>query len=813
MTFAGTRQAVATLLRKPFTTALAVLTLGAGISASTATFILVHAAIVAPIPFDRPDQLIAEQTVSNKGYDISISVPNYNDLSTRNRVYARSGAAAGWRVTLSGRGPARAIEGQAILGDLFETLGMKTERGRIFTGRETLRGGQPHVVISHAFYAELGGNPSLIGSTITLDQNPYTIIGVLPPAVGYPSPTTSVYLPLCALGPGLPWDKRDSSFGLDMVSRLRPGASLASAQRDLNRIAREIDVAEGHHVIDVRLQPLADSMVGDLRRPVLLLFAAGGLVVLLATINVASLLLARAEGRRNELMVRQALGAPRLEILRLLLTESTFLALFGGALGLLGGSAIVRFVAHRLGDDLPYFVTDRLRLSLPAIGFSAALALLLALIVGALPAWSLRTATFESGTTLRTTANRQRGRFRSGLVIVQLALGVVLLVGSGLLLSTVHHLRTIPKGFEADDVIAGRIVIPDHHFKDKAAWLGFFRRLLSATESSQGVRAASLSLLLPLSHRSWELELYAEGMPLIPDKGDSVLYNIVTPSYFPTLEVPLLAGRLFSAQDRDGTEPVAIVDDSLARRYWPGQSALGKKVVFDFDAPEDKVATKSLGTPHWRTIVGIVRNVHHYELQTPSRIQVYVPLEQTIKRYGMGLEIAIRAAPGAAASLPHLSRLVADTDSEVAVTGIHPLSVNVSRAMVEPILVSSSVTSFGSLAVLLAAVGVFALASFTVAERRREWAIRQAVGATPGSILGSVLRHGASWCLWGTAAGVTAAWAAARFARSLLFEVRPLDFTSYAAALAVLVTTVAVACLIPAYHATRIQPHEALREE
>jgi putative ABC transport system permease protein len=814
MTSAGDslRQAGRALWRRPLATAVAVGTLAVGIAASTATFVMVHAAFVAPLPFAEPDRLVSPQVISNRGFPISLSLPNERDLSRRNRVFERSGSSTGWRAVLTGAGPARVLQVREVYGDFFATLGFKARYGRLLSAAETERGVPPRVVLGDSFFHQLGGSPGLLGSPLLLDKRPYVIVGVLPPGVGYPSSDVPAYLPLGALGDDLSWEDRESSFGLRLIGRLRPSVTLAAAARDLARVTREIDAAEGHPVITLRLDSLSEVLVGDLRRPLFLLLAAGALVVALATLNAGSLLMARAETRRAEIAVRRALGAPRGEVLRLLLGESVWLALLGGALGLLAAAGLLGALGHRFGSDLPRFVAERLRIGGPAVAFGAGLGALLAVVVGALPALALGFRRADPLQGQRASASRRAGRLRSSLVVGELALGVVLLVTAGLLLSSLARLRAVDKGFDPVGVAVARLAVPDGHFQNKASWLAFHRRLLAAAEHHPGVRSASLSLLIPLSDRSWEMALFVAGMPIEPHSGDSVLFNVVTPSYFSTLRVPIVEGRAFTAADRDGGQPVAIVDETLARRYWPGHSPLGQRIAIDFDMSRPQHAA-GLGKPLWRTIVGVTRNVRHYELQSPSRIQVYLPLEQTFDNWSFNVELALRGERQAESLLPALPRLVGRIDPEVPVSDVRELGSSVDHALLHPVLISTVVTALGALALLLAAVGVFALASFSVTQRRHELAIRQAIGATPASLLRAVLARGLAWCAWGALVGLGGAVGAAELTKSLLFGVGAFDPLTYGSALALLASMVLAACLLPALRAMRVDPARALREE
>jgi len=397
---------------------------------------------------------------------------------------------------------------------------------------------------------------------------------------------------------------------------------------------------------------------------------------------------------------------------------------------------------------------------------------------------------------------------RSGLVVGQLALGTILLVAASLLLSSLDRLHHVDKGFDERDVVSAGIVPPRRYFDARDSWLRFHQTVLDRARSLPGVRSAALSLLVPLSGRSWEMDIFPQGEPVDSEHASSVLFNVVSADYFETLGMPVLRGRGFDVGDHNGTERVAIVDRSMAERFWPGQDPIGRQVAvgFDFDVNQGEA-------PVYRTIVGVVSNVRHYELQSPARIEVYLPLEQLGDRFDMSLSLLVKF-PGQAASLmPALSKLVADVDPAVPILGPTPLSANIDRALVLPRLLGGTVAALGGLALLLAAVKSFALASYSVASRTREFGVRQALGATPGQILVSVLVRGLRWGVLALVVGLPLAALGARFARSVLFGVGAFEPVSFLTSAATLTGLVLLACLGPALRAMRAQPARVLRDD
>jgi len=810
---AGTKvlaQAGRALARRPLYALVAIATVAAGIAASTATFVLVDAALLSPLPYEDAERLATVDVISDKGHRISISVPMIRDFSDRSRAFESTAATSGWTTVLSGRGPARVVDSRAVYGDLFGLFGLEARLGRTPTAEDARRGSPPIALMGDSFWRQLGADPAILGQALTLDGRSFTVIGVLPPGAGYPTAATDVYLPLGGISDELPWEDRYSSFGLRFFGRLKPGVDLAAAQADLDRIVAEIRAEEGGPVPTGQARSLADYVVGSLRQPLLLLLAAAALVVLLAVANVVHLFLARAEARRAELAVRAALGAPGWDLARLQLAESIWIAFAGAALGVGGAAGLLSLFGSRVATQVPQFVAARFAVGPAALGFALLLAAAVTVALALVPMLFVRRGrATEALHGVRGGTSRGAARLRTSMVVAELALGTVLVVGATLLATSLERLRAVDKGFDAGGVVTGEVAVPQGRFEDAAAWLAFEHRLLDRAAAAPGVDSASLSLLVPLSGSSWERRLTPEGQAFDPHGGDSVLFNIVSPDWFATFGVPLLRGRTFTDSDRDGAELVTVIDESLAARYFPGEDPIGKRVSFE-----------TLGNPHdpdavpvWRTVVGVAKNVRHYELQSPSRIQVYVPLDQTRGLWGLDLQLAVRTSGAPGPFVPLLGKLVAEVDPEIPISNVMPLAGQVERALAQPALLARTVSALASLALLLAGVGVFALASFGVAQRLREIGIRQALGAAPAAIVRAVVGQGLRWSCWGAAIGLLAALGAASVARSLLWGVAPFEPLAYLGPLALLAALTLLACATPALRAARIDPATILRDE
>ncbi|MEJ2185423.1 MAG: ABC transporter permease [Gemmatimonadota bacterium] len=804
------RRAIRTLIRRPGFTLLAISALALGVGGTTAVFSLVQNVLLEGLPYRQPDRLVTPDVRSPQGYLISLSVPYYQAWSQRSRGFSSWGGSTGWSVIRANKDGSELLNTRLVLGDFFRTLGMKPELGRVFTGAETEPGATPVAVLSHGYWQRAyGGDPTAIGRSLVTDEFTATIVGVLPPGVGYPSADVQAYVPMGALASELPWHDRQSSFGMRAVARLAPGTTLKSAQADLTSVASELEAEVGETVATPELRSLDDLFLGDVRTGLWTLMGAVGLLLLIACANVANLALARGEGRGRELAVRAALGAGRARLVRLLLTESVLLAAAGGALGIGLAAVVVGPLPSLLPLNLPRLLVGRIALSPPVLTFALGVTALSATLFGLLPA--LRLGRGESGRLYQGTRSagggRDARRLRNGLVVVQVALSLVLLVGAGLLTRSLQRLSDVDKGFAAKDVLTARLQAPQGTFDTPERRNAFYDALLAKLDASPDVTSAAATLLIPLVPRSWERGILPDSRPWTPDHMESVLYNVVSPGYFRTMGVPVLEGRAFQAADRAGAPRVAVIDETMAKQFWPGQDPIGRKVSF-VDTHQHAGGEPQ---PNWITVVGVVANVRHYELQSPSRIQVYVPMRQA---QPMGLSVAIKHRPGtepAAASL--LRRTVATLQPGIAITGLRPLDDVVADALGPSRALGGLTVIFGACAVLLAALGIFGVLSLAVARRRQEIAVRMAVGATPSSVVRLVARDGIALAAAGSAAGLLGALAANRLIASLLFQVKPFDPLIYLAGTLAMLAVAAGAALAPAGRAAKTQPARVLREE
>jgi putative ABC transport system permease protein len=800
------RVAVRSLARRPGLSGVAVGTIAIAIAANTAIFSVVNGALLRPLPLPDASRLVTMDVRAHTGFLISLSIPNYRDWRDRSRSFDAFSASSGWGFVLTGRGPARVLSGYVVVGDYFAMFGMRPLVGRVPTAAEAPAhgGGERQVVLGHAFWQEqFGGDRAVVGQSLTLNGDPYLVAGVLPPGVGFPEPEAEFYVPMTA-DPTLPWDDRSSSFGTRAFARLAPGVTIEEAARDLERVGRELRAEAGDDVAQPEVRSLASYYVSDAGRQIWILMGAVGFVLLIAVANVGNLLLARAEDRQRELAVRSALGAGRGRITRLLLTEALVLAVAGGLLGAGLAYAAVGGIVGMLPEDFPALLRGQVRVDLVVLGFAILLALLSGVVFGLVPAFRAGRAGVPGslGSGLRSTAGG--GALRAALVVGEVALALVLLVGAGLMVRSLGALSRVDKGFDARGVMSGAVAISDLRYPDRERWRAFYAGLHEQARRIPGVEAAALALLLPLSQRSWELRVHPAGVPVQRETGQSVLYNVVSPEYFEALRVPILRGRGFGDTDRDGGAPVAIIDETMAERFWPGEDPIGRQITFEED---------TAGAPVYRTVVGVAANVRHYELREPSRIQVYVPFAQTGRRWGMSLRVLLRSSAEPATLVAPLRDVVTRLDPEAPLFATRALDEFVAGAMAADRVMTRLLTGFGAGALGLAALGIFGVMSYAVTRRTREIGIRMALGAATTDVLRWVGGQAMALTLGGVAIGLAASVGLTRLLRGLLFDVSPLDPVILGGVSTLLAGVALLAAYLPARRATRVDPVAALNSE
>jgi predicted permease len=796
------------LRRNPGFAAVAVLTLAFGIGASVAIFSLVDALVLRGLPYPAPHRLMAIETrrVPQPEIEPWTSPPDFFDLQERTRAFSEIAAIDPiWNVILTGRGEAQQLTALYTSANLYTMLGIKAELGRTFSPQEDVRTAPlGRAILSHSFWQRrFGGSRDVLGERLVLDGNAFTVIGVLPAGFHYEgeplagsAADVDVYLPLAANplttgGRGLRC--------LKLIGRLRDGVTVQQANDEVRRIgdALSAEYAASNRGYAMSAQPLGGQVTGRFRLTVLLLFGSVGFVLLMACANVAGLLLARAAARAREISVRVAIGASRFRLLRQLLTEGLVMSAIGGAAGIV----IANFSLKLLLAAAPASLIGgrTVRLDGRALLFASTVALACAIFAGLPPAWrtvrgDIANALREAGRGL-TSGNH---RLRSVLVVVQVTVALVLLVGATLLIRSFQHLMDVDPGFQARHLLAIATQVPQG--QNPAQRTDFYRRLQEQLLSVPGVQSVAAASRLPMQGMNLGSSLFIEGKSTPGEQGPDVEYRVVTGNYFATMGIPLRAGRIFDDHDEGQPDSIVVVNQTLARRFWPGDTPVGKRIKLG-PSPDKQP---------WITIIGVVGDIHHFGLDADPRPEIYRPYTQNPLSSPI---LAIRTAGDPAALAETLAARVRALSPQVPAYNVSTLQELVDRSTVQRRFVMWMLTVFSLAALLLAGVGIYGTMSQAVAQRRQEIGLRMALGASPSATVRMVLRQGLILAGWGILLGTLLAAGFTRLMGKMLFEVRPLDPPAFAAAAAVLTAFAFVACYIPARRATRVDPLETLRTD
>lgn len=808
------RFAARMLLKRPGFTAIAVLTIAVGIAANTSIFSVVNGVLLQPLPVEEPDRLVVPNVIAPSGFEISLSIPNFKDWRERSTTFASMGANATRSRTLTGGDRPEMVLTRIVLGDWFETLGVAPHLGRVIRSDETWAGAEPIAVLNYGFWQRhFGGDARAIGQTLVLDDEVFTVVGVMPPEFVFPSANTDIFVPMGFYSERMCWEQRGCSQGSWAIGRLADGATIEAAQADLDRVAAGISEEEGDRQAVARLESLTDAYVGDIRRQVWILMAAVAFVLLIACANVASLLLARGESRRRETALRVALGAGQGRVIRQFLTESVLLGLFGGLVGLGLAWVGIRVLVPMLPADIPSVMQGRIGMDVNVLLFTLAAAGIAGLLFGVAPA--IRAADPDLNRELkegsRGSVGRGRERLRSALVVGEVALSLVLLIGAGLMIQSLGELRNVDKGFEAENVFTARVQLPRVRYDGQEEAWAFYQELIDRVEVLPGASSASLSQIVPLQGNSWENFIFPEGVAFEQENGRSVLFHMITPGHFETLGIPILRGRGFTEADREGTGRVIVVDERMAEEFWPGEDPIGKRVTYETeDVPDDFE-----GDPPrlWRTVIGVTRNTRHYELENPSRMQLYVPLKQSGQGWTTSMYVLVRTAGDPLAMTELVRHELALMDPDVPLTDVQTMEGYVDEAMAGSRSMGRLLTVFGGVALFLSAIGIFGVMSFSVVQRLREIGIRMALGARGPDVVRMVSRQGLALSLTGIGIGLLAAFGLTRVMESILYGVSASDPLTYGGFAAFLVIVSLLAAWLPARRATRVDPVIVLRDE
>ncbi|MFL6207330.1 MAG: ABC transporter permease [Pyrinomonadaceae bacterium] len=802
------RYGLRALWKQPGFTAVAVVALALGIGVNTTIFSVINALLLHPFNFRDVDRIVAvwESTNPGAGDRDGGAYANYLDIKQQSNSFESAAAWSGWSANLTeGDSPER-IEGIAAAPQFFSVLGVQPVAGRGFLAEEEQPGRDPVVVMSDSLWRRrFGADAGIVGRTVRINERNFTVVGIMPADFAYPRRNIDLWTPLIA-------DKEDltnrGSHYLQTVARLKPGASLAGAQAELNALAHTL--AEQYPETNTNRSFVAESLtdsVGRGPRPYLMISLGAVLFVLLiACANVANLQLMRATARQREIAVRLALGASRWRIVRQLLTESVLLALAGGLLGLLLSVWAVDAIAVGMPANFAQFVNgwEHMGIDWRVFGFTLAVSLATGVLFGLAPALlatrtNLNEALKEGGRT--GTTGGGRGRMRAALMVAEIALSLVLLIGAGLMVRSFMRLLDVHTGFNGQNVLSMEISLPARKYKEPEQVADFYTRLLARLQTVPGVEHAAAVNVIPLDFDDDSTYFQIEGRtPFAPGTEPLADYRVVTPDYLATLDIPLLRGRNFTDRDVRSTPRVALVSDKLARRHFANQNPLGQRVL--------------LGKDHYE-IVGVVGDVRYKNFVSEARDErlrpaIYVPETQAAYR-GMGL--AVRATGDPAALTTAVRQEVAALDKDQPVFNVRTMPQVFIEGMAPQRLSAFMFAGFALVALLLAAVGIYAVIAYSVEQRTHEIGIRMALGAQPGDILKMVVGQGMMLTAIGVGVGLVAAFAVTRAMASILYGVSASDPVTFAGVATLAALIAFVACYIPARRATKVDPMVALRYE
>jgi len=800
------RYGARTLLKNPVFTLVAVVTLALGIGVNTAIFSVVYSVLLRPLPYSSPEKLMALYSMRPQmnSFRSVVSAPDFADWRAQNKVFDSMSAYGGSSYTLTGSDQPERLNGLSVSANFFQTLGVKPQLGRAFLPEEEQAGRDRVAVLSHGLWQRrFGADPNLVGKTVSLDGESYVVVGVTPNDFRFAP--VEIYTPLTFTAEEMS-DMGRGSHSLLVIARLKAGVTLAQAKTDIENISRRIErqypitnTGKYGNVI-----PYQQDIVGDIRPSLLVLLGAVGLVLLIACANVANLLLARAATRQREIAVRTALGAGRWRIVRQLLSESIVLSLVGGGLGLplayWGVDLLIRAVPSDIADFTPGW--RQIGINQQALSFTLLISFLTGVVFGLAPALQvskpdLTDALKESG---KSSAGLKRQRARKILVVAEMALAIVLLIGAGLLIKSFQRLQQVTLGFNPSQVFVANVSLGGVKYRGTPQQINFFQQVLQRVEKSPGVVSAATVNLPPFSRNSDRVFTIAGQPEPAPDAIPDANYRVISPQYFRTLEIPLVGGRVFTEQDVDGAPRVVIINEALARRYFPNEDPIGKQIKLGRYMEDNPL----------HTIVGIVGNIKHRGLDSEFEPEFYYSYAQTP---APNSAIVARTHGDPLSLAASVRNAMLEVDKDQPLTRPRTMEMAISDSVTQRRLNMILLGIFGALALALAAVGIYGVMSYTVTQRTREIGIRMALGARRRDVLKSVVGQGMSLAASGVGIGLVVAFLVTRLMETLLFGVKPTDPATFGGIALLLLGVAFFACCIPARRATKVDPVVALRFE
>jgi putative ABC transport system permease protein len=812
--FRDLRYSARMLFKNPAFTAVAVMSIALGIGANSLVFSVVNAVLLKSLPFNDPASLVliwgdSETSATLKGRN-QVSATDVADYRAQSNSFQEVSTFTGWYPLMSGdgtQGQAERVAGIQVGDGFFKVMKAEPMLGRVFDAEDQKEGQDRVIVLGHGLWTtRFGSDRNVVGRTIQLNSRPYTVVGVLGPNAR-PLPTTLVepegqfYRPVAEAYDDSERDARH----LRSIARLKPGVTIEQAQTEMAGIAKRLE--QEHPLTNknygVNVVSITDDTVGGLRRTLAMVFGAVAFVLLVACANVANLLLARSTARRKEITIRAAIGAGRWQLVRQLLVESLLLSIIGGVLGLLLATWGLS-VIETLGAKLNPMFTD-LHIDLRTLGFTFALSIITALLFGLAPALqiskpdlthSLKDNGRGSG------SSGIRNRLRSGLVVSEIALTLILLVCAGLLIKTVLRITDVDKGFNSDGVLTMNIGLPGAKYPKPADWVRFYQQTTDRVAAIPGVQAVGITSVMPLTSNFDGRGLAVEDHPRPRGEELTVDLYVMTPGYLKAMEVPVLRGRPLNESDREKTDKVALINNTMAQTLWPEQDPLGRRIRFAGDDGSE--------AQQWRTIVGVVTDVSQYALDQKPPMQIYLPHAQFPTSFNT---LVVKTTGDPKAIIGAVKNEILAVDKDQAVYSVATLDELLGESIVVRRFLMLLLLVFAAIALILAAIGIYGVMSFVVTQRTKEIGIRMALGAQTRDVLAMVLKNGIVLAVIGVAVGLVSAFALTRLLRSLLFGVTATDAATFAVVSLGLVAVVLCACYLPARRASKVDPLVALKYE
>lgn len=795
------------LIKRPGFTLIAVCTLALGIGANTAIFSLIDAVLLRPLAYAKPDQLVMVwEDATAIGFPRDTPAPaNYFDWKTQNQVFQDVAALDQRSFNLTGEGEPEKLQAYGVTANLLPLLGVTPALGRNFLPAEDKPGAAKVALLSHQFWqSRYGGEGSIIGRDILLNGEKYSVIGVLPRGFQFGERYVRVWVPLGFSPSDL--TNRGNHF-LQVVARLKPGVTVSQADADIKAITQRIAQQYPNDAagLSSAVVSFREEFTGEVQKPLLMLVVAVGFVLLIACANIASLLLARAAARQREIAVRAALGAGRFRLVRQFLTESVLLAGGGGVLGVLFAVWSFEFLQRLIPPSL--VLQANLQLNPRVLLFTLAAALLAGVLFGLVPA--LQASRVNLNDALKQGGGRAgfsggQRHFRHALVVGEVALALVLLIGAGLLLQTLYHLHGQYSMLQPASVLTARTVLPDYKYGEHAQRVQFYTQVLERVRALPGVVSAGYTTSVPLEWKGGANGLSLEGKPNGPGASWNANHRQVTENYLQTLGLALRSGRYFSAQDDEQAQPVVIVNETMAQKYWPGEEPLGKR--FKLGGPDSKQP--------WLTIVGVVADVRQMGMDVAVKPEAYYPQRQ-IKSHAFFTprDLVVRTSVEPLTLAAAVRTAIHAVDPEQPVANLQPLSETLNSESAMRRTGMTLLVAFAVLALLLASLGLYGVLSYFVTQHTPEIGVRMALGARPGDVLRLILRQGMTLVLGGIATGLLSALALTRLMKSLVFGIGATDPLTFVLVPLLLCAVALLACWLPARRATQVDPLVALRNE